>query len=220
MLRKSLLSLVVALGVAGWALAQTASKQSGSPTTNSYRIKILEPLEGATITGPNVTIVMAKPDVPQGTAVNEPERTDALTPTFQVWVDGKDYGNLPIGENVFRASDLSYGPHTAIVAAKNTAGELVGRVELKFTTAEAVGATTTMETSSTTERTEMAPPPAPPAAVAPPPPAPEPPPAPAMEQETMTADSPTLPATGTNYPLAALAGLGLMGAGIALRRRA
>ena len=222
MIRKTLFSVALALGVAGMAVAQTESRQSNSPTTNSYRIQILEPLEGATITGPNVSIVMAKPTVPQGNVVNEKERKDSLTPTFQVWVDGKDYGNLPIGQNVFTTSDLSYGPHTAVVAAKNTAGELVGRVELKFTTVEAVASTTSStQTMSTTERTEMAPPPEPPPAPAVvPEPAPAPPP-PAMERETTTtAQTETLPATGTDYPLAALAGLGLMGAGLALRRRA
>lgn len=222
MIRKTLLSVALALGVAGMAVAQTESKQSASPTSSSYRIQVLEPLEGATITGPNVTIVMAKPTVPQGNVVNEKERKDSLTPTFQVWVDGKDYGNLPIGQNVFTTSDLSYGPHTAVVAAKNVAGELVGRVELKFTTVEAVASTSSTQTMSTTERTEMAPPPAPPPAPeVVPEPAPAPPPPPAMERETTTiAETETLPATGTDYPLAALAGLGLMGVGLALRRRA
>lgn len=218
MLRKTILSAVLVLGVSAWAIAQTESRQSNSPTTSAYRLQILEPLEGATITGPNVTIVMAKPNVPSGGTVNEAERKDALTPTFQVWVDGKDYGNLPIGQNVFTTSDLSYGPHTAVVAAKNTAGELVGRVELKFTTIERIASTTTSsETMSTTERTEMAPAPAP---IAAPPPAPEPAPVVASEPEMTTADSSTLPATGTDYPLAALAGLGLVAAGLSLRRRA
>jgi hypothetical protein len=42
------------------------------------------------------------------------------TPIFQIWVDGKNMGNLPGGSNVFYARDLSYGPHKIVVMAKNT----------------------------------------------------------------------------------------------------
>jgi hypothetical protein len=132
------------------------------------------------------------------------------TPIFQIWVDGKNYGNLPGGQNVFYARDLSYGPHKIVVMAKNASGEVVDRKEVSITTVE--------KTESVAMTQSAAPVPAPEPAPAPPAPraeayAPPPPPAPAAPVET------ALPHTATGYPLAALAGLALVGAGIALRFR-
>jgi LPXTG-motif cell wall-anchored protein len=142
---------------------------------------------------------------------------DAMTPTFQIWVDGKDYGNLPTGQNVFTAHDLSFGPHKIVVAAKNTAGEVVDRKEINVTTVT----TSSMTTHPQTDQVQ-------PAAAAPvaaaPPPAPEPvraqapPPAPAPAAQA-SAPLASLPQTATSYPAAAVGGLGLLITGILLSRR-
>ncbi|MFN2387245.1 MAG: LPXTG cell wall anchor domain-containing protein [Thermoanaerobaculia bacterium] len=217
-MKTRILLALLAVGGASVAVAQTPeSKQSASPTSNQYRIRIAEPMQGATITGRTVNIVVVDPAaVPAGTSVSPEERKDSLRPTFQIWVDGKDYGNLPADQNVFTATDLAPGPHTIVVAAKNNAGELIDRTELKFTTVEASAAAPASPATGTTA--EIAPPPPPPPAPAPVEPVPAEPMA-SEEPSPVTAESDTLPATATAHPAAALGGLALMGLGLALRRR-
>jgi len=202
-MRRAMIFLAV-FGLAAAALAQAPdSIQSNAPTSRSFRMKVLEPAEGATIQGTEFNIVLGNPPAtPPGTAVVPKERQDSLTPTYQVWIDGKDFGKIPIGQNVLRVTGVSTGPHKIVIAAKNTAGELIDRKEIGVTTTTVVA-----------EVRESAAAPAP-AYV--PPPAPEPA-APAQPQ--YTTESPTLPKTATSYPLAALAGAVLVAAGALLRRR-
>ena len=204
-MRRAMIFLAV-FGLAAAALAQAPdSIQSNAPTSRSFRMKVLEPAEGATIQGTEFNIVLGNPPAtPPGTAVVPKERQYSLTPTYQVWIDGKDFGKIPIGQNVLRVTGVSTGPHKIVIAAKNTAGELIDRKELGITTTTVVA-----------EVRESAAAPAP-AYV--PPPAPEPA-APAPAQPQYTTESPTLPKTATSYPLAALAGAVLVAAGALLRRR-
>ena len=161
----------------------------------------MEPIEGATIQGPNFNIVLGLPRAtPPGTAVSPEERRSSLTPTYQIWVDGKNYGNLPIGQNVLNVAGVPTGPHKIVIAAKNTAGELIDRKEFSVTTTEIVVAQAM--TREPAPAPASVPPPAMEAAPAPAPPAPIPEP---------------LPRTATSYPLIAVAGFLLLGAGIALR---
>ena len=201
---KGILLAAVALGAAALCLAQGKPNYSTAPTDADYRVTIREPLDGATITGPDIQVVMGLPWVPETNQSAKPkERADVMTPVFQVWVDGKDYGNLPGGQNVFTARDLPYGEHKVTVAAKNISGNLVDRKEIKVTT---------VPPKVAVYQTEQPAPPRPaPVAAAPPPP----PPAPAPEPEPVT----TLPQTGTAYPGVLAGGLGLILAGLALSRR-
>ena len=207
-MKKAILFLAI-FGLAAVILGQLpTSQQSNAPTSNSFKITVMEPLEGSTIQGPDFNIVLGLPrTTPPGTAVSSDERRSSLTPTYQIWVDGKDYGNLPIGQNVLNVAGASPGLHKIVIAAKNTAGELIDRKEFSVTTvppriAEARPA-------------EPAPAPAhvPPPAYPPPAVEAAPPPAPAAPIET------TVPHTATSYPLVAVAGFLLLGAGIALRFR-
>ena len=202
-----------ALVTASWMLAQQLP-YSNAPTDKDYRLKIREPQEGATITGKDLTIVMSEPFVPSGPGANEKAQRAMLTPTFQVWVDGKDYGNLPNGTNVFTAHDLSYGPHKIVVVAKNVTNEVVDRKEIRVTTVAAA------ETTAATVSNIPPPQPVETTAAAPPPPAPvervQPAPPPAPEPAPMPE---TLPQTASSYPGMATAGMLLFGAGLALRRR-
>ena len=207
-MKKTVLFLAV-FSLAGMMSAQLpTSKQSNSPTSNSFRMTIMEPVEGATILGTDFNVVLGQPVASApGSSVVPEERKDSLTPTYQVWVDGKDYGNIPIGQNVLRISGVSYGPHKLVIAAKNTAGELIDRKEISVTTsATQVAETRSMQTQIATV----------PASAPPPPPAPALAPAP---QPQYTTESSTLPKTATSYPLAALAGAALVAAGALLRRR-
>ena len=210
MKRPIVFSLLLALGLCGAAAAQTGKSMqySNAPTDTDYRMTIVEPKEGATIVGKEVNIVVGIPNVPPGnrsqSRAEDLKQREMNTPIFQIWVDGKNYGNLPGGQNVFYARNLSYGPHKIVVMAKNASGELVDRKEISITT---------VETASSVAMTQST------AAAPAPPPAPPPPraevsaPAPAPVAPSYT----TLPQTATRYPLAAIAGLLLLGAGIALR---
>lgn len=208
---RAILALAAAVLFAATAWGQLpTSKQSNPPTSNEYRMRVLEPLEGATIRGNEFNIVIGStPTIPPGTSVSPEERKDTLKPTFQVWVDGKDYGNIPSGSNVLAVRTAGYGPHKIVVAAKNTAGELIDRKEISVTTAAPViaEATTTTTTEKHEARVETAPRPPPPA------------PAPAAPAPSYTSESSTLPATGSAYPRIALLGVGLLSAGLLLRRR-
>ncbi len=136
-MKKTILFLAV-FGLAAVVLAQLpTSQQSAAPTSNSFRITVMEPQEGATIQGPDFNIVLGLPrTTPPGTAVSPEERRASLTPTYQIWVDGKNYGNLPIGQNVLNVAGVPTGPHKIVIAAKNTAGELIDRKEFSVTTTE------------------------------------------------------------------------------------
>lgn len=201
---------VAALAVAGWSFAQLPGGYSDAPTDADYRMTILEPTEGATINGTEIVIEMSKPWVTKGTQSSVSKQRDILTPLFQVWVDGKDFGDLPTGSTAFTARNIPYGQHKIVVLAKNRAGDVVDRKEINVTT-QAVGATTEMATTQ-----PAAPQPA--VAAAPPaPPAPEPA-APAPSAPAPSTPK-TLPQTGSSAPTAAVAGLGLLALGLALRHR-
>jgi LPXTG-motif cell wall-anchored protein len=208
MARTALAALFLASSAA-LALAQLPGGYSNAPTSADYRITVIEPTEGATIRGADVTIELRLPRVPEGKGVSQAERRDVLTPTFQVFVDGKSVGNLPQGQNVFTARGLSEGPHKIAIVAKNTAGEVLDRKDVNITTTAV-----TREVAAPAAAPAPAPPP-PPQAAPPEPPAPAaaaPPPAPAPSTPA------TLPKTGSSYPAIALAGLAMLLAGALLRR--
>jgi hypothetical protein len=213
------LSAILVAGLAAAASAQTGKSMqySNAPTDTDYKLRIIEPKNGSTLTGKDLNIVVSLPAIPPGnksqSAASDLKQKEMNTPIFQVWIDGKSQGNLPGGQNVFYARDLSYGPHKIVVMAKNASGEVVDRQEIGITTIESVAVSTTSERTETTIAEAAPAPPAPPAPraeySAPPPPAP----APAAPVET------ALPHTATRAPLAVMAGLLLLGAGIALRFR-
>jgi hypothetical protein len=211
-MKRHILSFALVLGLAAVASAQTGKTMtmSNAPTDQDYRMTIIEPKPGAVIVGKDVNIILGLPPLPQGnksqSASSDLKEQQMNTPIFQIWVDGKNMGNLPGGTNVFYARDLSYGPHKIVVMAKNTAGELVDRQEISVTTAETAG-TVSMTQSSTA---------APVAAIAPAP-------APMVVESAPAPPAPvytSLPHTATAYPLAAAAGFLLLAAGIALRSKA
>ena len=208
-MKRHIFSFVLVLGLAAVASAQTGQSvtMSNAPTDQDYRMTIIEPKAGATIVGKDINIILGLPPLPQGnksqSAASDRKEQQMNTPVFQIWVDGKNMGNLPGGTNVFYARDLPYGPHKIVVMAKNTAGELVDRKEISVTTTETAGAVSITQA---------------PAAVAP-----APAPAPMVVESAPAPPAPeytSLPHTATAYPLAAAAGFLLLAAGIALRSKA
>ena len=210
-MKRHIFSFALVLGLAAVASAQTGKTMtmSNAPTDQDYRMTIIEPKAGATIVGKDINIILGLPSLPQGnksqSTASDLKEQQMNTPIFQIWIDGKNMGNLPGGTNVFYARDLSYGQHKIVVMAKNTAGELVDRKEISVMTAETAG-TVSMTQSNTTVAAAPAPAPAPIVVESAPAP-----PAPVYE---------SLPHTATKYPLTAAAGFLLLAAGIALRSKA
>jgi hypothetical protein len=211
-MKRHIFSFALVLGLAAVASAQTGKTMtmSNAPTDQDYRMTIIEPKPGALIVGKDVSIILGLPVLPQGnksqSAASDLKEQQMNTPIFQIWVDGKNMGNLPGGTNIFYARDLSYGPHKIVVMAKNTAGELVDRKEISVTTAETAGTVSMSQSTTVAPVAAMAPAPAPQVVES----------APAPPAPVYT----SLPHTATAYPLAAAAGFLLLAAGIALRSKA
>lgn len=204
--------------LAATALAQQPPlKQSGGPTSNEARIRIVEPAEGATLVGNEFNLVIQDQQFPSGTAVSADAQRDAVRPVYQLFVDDKDQGNVPMDNNVAVVHTTGFGPHKVILLAKNGAGQVIDRKELNVVTRESSATAAAAPAQPEVARMEhVAPAPAPVAAPAPPPQ----PVAPATSPEPAeTASSSTLPTTGTSYPAAAAAGLALFTMGAVLRRR-
>jgi hypothetical protein len=217
--------------LAGLAPGQNADKNSAAPTKNDYRLRVVEPAEGARLVGSSFQVVVdLRPNPEIG---GERKNTDSMpAPRVDVFVDNENRGTLKEGQNVLTIDNVTPGSHKLVVLAKNLSGEVIDRKEINFSAEAGVAVA---QSSVETHRAPAAP--APPAPVAepapappsrlsaPPPPAPvAPAPAPApmssMREETRTAQMETLPETASSTPLLAVTGLGLLVTGLALRRRA
>ena len=211
-------ALTLALA-ATFASAQSADPNTSGPTKNTFRLRVLEPAEGATITGSSVRVA-ASTAIPGESSEAQIAPTDRTPrPEILVYLDNDQRAVLSGEMNTVTLDNVPVGTHKLVLIAKNTSGEIIDRKEIAFTSVAAPVATGT--TTSTV-------------AAAPPPPAPAPAPVaapPPVRQETTvvtTTDAPktatsdipeTLPQTASLLPLAALAGAGLLGAGAALRLR-
>ena len=209
-----LLIAAVFLAFAGSLLAQNADQNTGGPTKNTLRLRLTEPVEGATITGSSVRVSVDWNQKGfgqgQGTKFGE---ANFPQPRFDIFLDSTLKETLKGTEkNVTTVENVSPGSHKIVVLAKNVSGEVIDRKEVGFTTVAAESATTTMTTAQASERIERARR----AACGRFAPAPEartyeaPPPAP---QERV------LPKTASEAPLFAFAGLGLIGAGLLIGRK-
>jgi hypothetical protein len=208
-----LVILVLAIGAfAGVALAQNAEYNTGGPTANTLQLKLLEPAEGATITGTQVRVGVSYNThnfgQAQGTKFGEPNFPQ---PTFDIYLDN-DLKKTVKGTdaNVVFIDNVPVGSHKIVVMAKNVSGEVIDRKQVNITTVAAGEAAATTSTTTYEARTAPPPPPAPAPVVEPP--APPPPPAPAPIE--------ALPKTGTAYPRIAAAGLALALVGLSLARKA
>lgn len=138
-MRRILVAAAMVSAIALTAQGQVSeSKQSGSPTQKQFQMRIAEPANGATIEGADFNIVLAMPaPKTEGTAVNPAERKSASTPVYQVWMDGKNLGNIPATRNVMNVHAEKEGAHKISVVAKNAAGQVVGRQTITVTTTAA-----------------------------------------------------------------------------------
>jgi hypothetical protein len=194
--------------VAGLAVAQNADQNTGGPTKNTLKLRLVEPLEGASITGDSVRVAVDyNHDVfgsGQGTKFGE---ANFPQPRFDIFLDNTLKTTLKGTEaNTTVLEAVPAGAHKIVVVAKNVSGEVIDRKEVKITTSPSVVV-------------EAAPAPAPaPVQAYQPPPAPAPvyQPAPAPPAPVEAA----LPTTASSAPRIALLGLALVAVGLLVGRKA
>ena len=211
MLRKTsgFIAALALFAVAGMAVAQNADQNTGGPTKNTLKLRLVEPLEGASITGDSVRVAVDyNHDVfgtGQGTKFGE---ANFPQPRFDIFLDNTLKTTLKGTEaNTTVLEAVPAGAHKIVVVAKNVSGEVIDRKEVKITTSAVVVA----------EAAPAPPAPAPaPAYVPPPAPAPAYQPAPAPPAPV----EPALPTTASSAPRMALLGLGLVAVGLLIRRKA
>ena len=182
---------------AGVAFAQNAGDKTGGPTRNDYRLRVVQPAEGSTITGDRLQVIVDT-EIPS----ERDSRQDVNSmprPDVDVFLDGMFRETMRDEKNVVDVDNIQPGPHTIVLLALNRSREIIDRKEIHVE----VVAPPVAQAPRPIEHPRVAPPPAP--AYVPPPA----PPAPAAEP---------LPKTGTADPLLAAAGLALVLGGLALKR--
>ena len=119
------------------ALGQNADENTAGPTKNDYRLKVIEPTDGAAITGPTVRVVVDT-TVPQQVGGQTLGPNIMPRPRVDVWLDGTRRGTMKDAENVLELDNVSPGPHKLALVAKNKSDEIIDRKELKFTSSASV----------------------------------------------------------------------------------
>jgi hypothetical protein len=209
-MRRKTSSLIVALAlfaVAGMVVAQNADQNSSGPTKNTLKLRLMEPVEGATITGTSVRVAVDYNHVVfgvgQGTKFGE---ANFPQPRFDIYLDNTLKTTLKGTEsNTAVIDNVPAGTHKIAVVALNVSGEVIDRQEVKVTTTPTVVAENTT-TMATAPAPAYQPPPAPA-------PAYQPAPAPPAPAEA------TLPTTASGAPRLALLGLALVAVGFLIGRQ-
>ena len=125
------LTLLV-FAVAGFALAQNADKNTAAPTRNDYRLRVVQPTEGATITGHNVQVVV---DTEIPAERDQPHDINSMPhPFVDVFLDDLFQGTMKGDENVVNVANVAPGPHTIVLLAKNVSGEIIDREVMHIVT--------------------------------------------------------------------------------------
>ncbi len=136
------LSLLASIGLAaamaaGTATAQNADKNTSGPTANDYQLKVVEPAEGAVVTGSSMQVVVNLALPPE---VGGQDRNDDSMPRprADVFLDNDLQGTLEHGRNVLTLNNVAAGEHKLVVMAKNLSGEIIDRKEVSFRSEPAV----------------------------------------------------------------------------------
>ena len=243
---KLALAAFVAGAFATVGLGQNADKNSAGPTKNDYRLRIVQPVEGSTVTGSTVQVAV-NTEIPADVGEEKRDVNSMPRPDVDVFLDNSLKGTMRDAENVLDIENVSPGTHTIVLLAKNRANEIIDRKEIHFSSINEAGIASKSGPADTTS----------PAAVSAPAPAPmstepttyrapaPPPSEPAHSAATSTYSSSSsssastssessaadasntrrLPATASSDPALAVAGAGLLLAAFGLhfmsrRRRA
>ena len=190
--------MLVACAFAAAALGQNADQNTSGPTRNDYRLRLVQPLEGAQIVGQKIPVIVDT-EIP----AERDTKADVHSmprPRIDVFLDDLYQGTMHDGDNVLELNNVQYGQHEIVLLAKNMSSEIIDRKVLHvMNVAPRVVAA----------ETHPAPLAAPPAVAAPPPPATEPAPAPVKQE---------LPKAGTNKAVLLVAGVILLLGGFVVRR--
>jgi LPXTG-motif cell wall-anchored protein len=199
---RSLALVLLASAVAGLAVAQSANLNTSGPSKNDYRLRVIQPVEGATITGSKVQVIVDT-EIPAERDMRH-DSNSMPHPDVDVFMDETLQGTMRNENNVVDIENIAPGPHKIVVLAKNRTGEVIDRKEIHIS---AIAPSVAAAPAVSERPVKPAPAPAPaPAAQSYVPPAP---PAPVSHK---------LPKTGTSDPLLAAAGLALLLGGMAIRR--
>jgi hypothetical protein len=204
MIRKTS-SLIIALAlfaVAGLSLAQNADKNSAGPTKNDLKIRVVEPLEGATITGTTARVAVDYDRSSYREQGNVDKGLDKFPPpTFSVFLDNDLKQTLKTGDTVATIDNIPPGSHKIVILAKNISGEVVDRKEINITAVTVQMPEPRQPVAKEVPR--------------------EPAPIPAYEPAAPPApiEATTLPKTASHSPRLALAGLALVACGLLLARK-
>lgn len=216
-----LLTAVAVFALTGAMIAQNADQNTGGPTKNTLRLRLVEPREGSRITGSSIRVAVDF----NRTLFGEGSGTkfgnaNYPQPRFDVFLDNTLKETIKGGEkNVVDILNVAPGSHKVVVLAKNVSNEIIDRAEVSVTTVEATAAasdqTTSTGSTASTSSSSYASPSTPPAS------SPSTASAPELPRDTMTAstDRPVaahrrkLPKTASPAPAAAAIGLGLLAAG-------
>ena len=114
------------------ALGQNADENTAGPTKNDYRLKVIEPSDGAAITGSTVRVVVDT-TVPEQVGGQTLGPNKMPRPLVDVWLDGTRRGTMKDAENVIEIDNVSAGPHKLALVAKNKSNEIIDKKELNFT---------------------------------------------------------------------------------------
>jgi hypothetical protein len=215
------LSLFLLLGASN-VLGQNADKNSAGPTKNDFRLRIVEPIEGATVTGSTVRVTVANgmPRTLQGSS----RTNDMPNPSFRVYLGNTLKGELKRDDNVLTIENVPVGSQKLVVEALNPSGEIIDRKEINFQTVASSSPaalssipTTEPKPAASSEQKPAASSAATSTTTTNPPPVIEPAPAPAP---ATSLKAKTLPKTASSAPRAGLAGLALVLAGLLVSRKA
>jgi LPXTG-motif cell wall-anchored protein len=191
---------LLAFAVAAFAHAQNADKNSAGPTKNDYRLRVVQPVEGAAITSDRFQIIVDT-EIP-GERDTRVDTNSMPRPDVDVFLDGLFQGTMRDENNVIELVNVKPGPHEVVLLAKNRSGEIIDRKVLH------ISAVAPRVPKPVAVQPASPPPPAPPPAYEPPPAPPAP--APLMAEE--------LPATGSSVPLLAVAGAAFLLGALVVRR--
>jgi len=130
-MRTTIAALAV-VATASLALAQNADKNTAGPTKNDYRLKVVEPREGATVNGNTVRVVVDT-RIPAEIGTEKRDVNSMPRPQVDVYVDNVNKGTLREEQNVLEVGGVDAGAHKLVLVAKNMSGEIIGRQEVNFT---------------------------------------------------------------------------------------
>jgi LPXTG-motif cell wall-anchored protein len=209
---KKTASLIVGMAlfaVAGMVVAQNADQNTGGPTRNTLQLRLLEPAEGATITGDSVRVSVDYNHklfgAGQGTRFGDANFPQAR---FDIYLDNSLKTSLKGAEsNTVTIDRVPAGTHKIAVVALNVSGEVIDRKEVSVTTSPTVVA----ESATGSSSMAMAPAPARPA--------PAPAPAPSTYEAPPAPMETTLPQTASASPRLALLGFALVAGGLLIGRK-